>query len=436
MEVVGVESTAAVSSGSLQVSLTFAPPFDSTDPILSEVDKRVLDEKKMQSEAMRLYCRKAKDWWSDFIAVNYTFEQRQVQLFARDERGVDKPVNSFVTPMMSGLLCSPIQSARFVTQISSSGHRQNGPNTPRWLSPHTIFVQNQATDIEKAMLLCSFFLGFHTDAYVCLGTTYNREQCVCVIAAPSDEQITIWDMQSEKPIIIDFTKSAKLELDDRIRICRADCLFNDTVTFANIQPSSKIDDCSFKLTDDKLWKVMSASIITGACNILRSRKTSTIPLRPNLTFESLQIIQSKEKTLGLELKVEIENLRKQLMAAHGQTVWDDSLTPVLSSALWSYEQQKLVGVPEDKETFSEIVLQQTIKHLIPRAHTFRAFPICFNHLRSKEMMKELLRSETCRAILLARGDQVRFTAAVKIVTYPEQVFVCWLMIAVKYIPLV
>lgn len=60
----------------------------------------------------------------------------------------------------------------------------------------------------------------------------------------------------------------------------------------------------------------------------------------------------------------------------------------------------------------------------------------FNHTNSKVIREALLRNETSQLILLTRGDQVRFGLRVRLVPYPETALAVWVMLAVRYKPLI
>jgi hypothetical protein len=58
---------------------------------------------------------------------------------------------------------------------------------------------------------------------------------------------------------------------------------------------------------------------------------------------------------------------------------------MLLPALANYELERTTG-----STFGQEEFQNSIKMYIPDNHTFKAFPIQFNHRRSKEMFETLV----------------------------------------------
>ena len=77
----------------------------------------------------------------------------------------------------------------------------------------------------------------------------------------------------------------------------------------------------------------------------------------------------------------ITDYRKSLGS---NTKWDEKLASMLTPALGNYELERVSGL-----TFGQEEFQFAIKHYIPESHTFKAFPIQFNHIRAKDMFNIL-----------------------------------------------
>lgn len=89
---------------------------------------------------------------------------------------------------------------------------------------------------------------------------------------------------------------------------------------------------------------------------------------------------------------------------------------MLSTALHNYELERLAAM-----TFAGGEFQSAIKNYVPEGHTFKAFPIQFNHFDINKMVLALFKNRVAYEIITAKGDQVNHAIRVKIVSYPENV---------------
>ena len=83
-------------------------------------------------------------------------------------------------------------------------------------------------------------------------------------------------------------------------------------------------------------------------------------------------------------------------------------------------------------TFSGEEFKSSIKNYVPEGHTFKAFPIQFNHFDVNKMSIALLKNWIGYEVLVAKGDTVRHALWVKLVSYPENICAVWVMIACSY----
>lgn len=72
-------------------------------------------------------------------------------------------------------------------------------------------------------------------------------------------------------------------------------------------------------------------------------------------------------------------------------------------------------------TFASGEFKSSIKNYVPEGHTFKAFPIQFNHFDINKMVLALFKSRVAYEVLTARGDSINHAVRVKIFTYPENV---------------
>jgi len=132
-----------------------------------------------------------------------------------------------------------------------------------------------------------------------------------------------------------------------------------------------------------------------------------------------------ESQLEKDLKKKFEQIWKD--EAGDTTKWDKQLSYLLSTALINYEMERLANV-----TFSGEEFKSSIKHYVPQGHTFKAFPIQFNHLDVTKMSIALIKSRIGYEVLAAKGDMVKHALRVKVVPYPENICAVWVMIAVSF----
>lgn len=128
--------------------------------------------------------------------------------------------------------------------------------------------------------------------------------------------------------------------------------------------------------------------------------------------------------LESELKLILIRFRQQLGL---NTLIDTNLSYILTQALASYEHERITGVSSGSEEFD-----QAIRLATPDKHTFKAFPIQFNHANATRIFNACLDSTLCEEIIKVRGDEVRLALRVKVYAYPEQVLAVWVMFACRF----
>jgi centrosomal protein CEP76 len=110
------------------------------------------------------------------------------------------------------------------------------------------------------------------------------------------------------------------------------------------------------------------------------------------------------------------------------TSFDDTLSYLLTTALSSYQLEKVCNTALPKDEF-----QESINNHIPKGHTFRGFPIQFSHRIPTRMMLYFLKSKMGLNILECRGDHVRHAVRCKIYLYPENTCSVWVCIAASFV---
>lgn len=100
---------------------------------------------------------------------------------------------------------------------------------------------------------------------------------------------------------------------------------------------------------------------------------------------------------------------------------------MLSPALYNYELERLASL-----TFASNEFKSSIKNYVPEGHTFKAFPIQFNHFDVNKMVLALFKNKVAFEIITARGDSMHHGVRVKIVPYPENICAVWVIVAIRY----
>jgi centrosomal protein CEP76 len=326
------------------------------------------------------------------------------------------------------LLDTPREAARFVSLIGYNKVTSSfgiNDQVEQWLHLHTFLVQNKGDSENHSILLCNLLLGFGLDAYVCVGTKGKNQNHTWVVTISYDyDEIVFWESLTGNRYLHLYLNPDDPPLDKNIVVKHPyktiGCLFNHRVFYANIQPISNVDTCSFELVNQSKWKAMSEDAISAIC---APSSVSTIPYMPPLCQNQL------DHTL---LANDLERQLKSIIVLHRKdgglnTSWDDNLSYILSPALASYETERLTGISVGNEEFD-----QAIKLAIPDGHSFKAFPIQFVHRNARKIFNSILKSAVGEEIVQCRGDQVKLALRVRIFPYPESTIANWVMISCRY----
>ena len=188
------------------------------------------------------------------------------------------------------------------------------------------------------------------------------------------------------------------------------CLFNNQALYANIQVTDSAERLKINFSDNSHWKKLENDGSSAA---------PSFALKPPSFVDTY----TTEMEVELVLKQLIEFYRKDHYLS---CLWDESMSQLLGQSLWSMEFGKLSG--QSTVLFSDD-FQMGVKRSIPDGHTFKGFPMFFNHTHPQRMMQAMIKSKKFKEILLSRGDITRMAVCVKVFVYCENVTCCWVMIA-------
>jgi len=416
VELSGVGNKSKLSVGVLELQLDLLPKVTRLELVPDNVvSDRLSREQKYENDGIHTFYEYSEDWWKDYKQIRPSHESRLIKIFCENEEGLFRPVSSMVRPLQANrVIESPFHAARFVSLIPY--HKNEGPGGTRneiWYSLHTFLAKRYGDSQEHAMLLCSLLLGFGQEAYVCVGTsgegahTWVMTKVRDNSAESGHFKVTFWESVTGQ----------RLESDDP-RVHRyyrkIGCIFNHEEFYGNIQADDTVINTNFDLTDESMWKPMARECLENLVP-----ENSSVPL-----FSPTMICQEEEEEIELQLKRRIAEYRDREGLG---TMWDRNLSYLLTPALVNYELDKLGA-----KTFGNAEFQHSIKNAVPEGHTFKGFPIQFQHLNSEKMMISLEKAATAADILNSRGDQVRFALRARIIVYAENFTAVWVMLAVRY----
>jgi centrosomal protein CEP76 len=396
----------------------------------AEITKALQLADREEVELHRQFYQYARAWWTQFSGAGPAHKERPVKIFALSEHGEHRSVCSFVCPLRPGrcLLDTPRHAARFVSLLPfERAAAVGGGRLEVWHSAHTLLARGRGDVEEHAVLLASLLLGFGLDAYVVMGTADDGVHDAPVahtwVMTRADaegageggghgEAVTFWEsLKGER-----WAQRQPAEAGGATHAYRTvGCVFSHNRFYGNVQAIEDAGACSFDLEDASAWKAMDGALL------------ARLPHQPPVAVMPTEIEpRMREESIEKELRLGIERLR------HSQQlplpVWDEELCYVLSPALAAYETERTLGISAGNTEF-----QSAIKRAVPGGQCFQGFPTAFAHMSVARMLASFDRGEVPHSILHTQGSGVRFALRVKLVPYPENVVVVWVMLAVRFI---
>eukprot|EP01018_Ginkgo_biloba_P030973 Gb_11334 [translate_table: standard] len=287
VSITGIGSEARLETGIIDIRIDLVPALElplRTAVIHSQLKKEKSEESKQKAEFI-LY---AKSWWEELLQKHILYKQSLVKLFAQSESGDPKPVCSFVKPIFPGrLLASSLEAAQFVSLIDYQLEKLDKNQAETWISLQTFLARGYGDKAVHAILLCSLFLGFGLDAYVCVGRDHEGGH-VWVMTRKDEDDVLFWES-------LTGTRYSHLSSHSYEAI---GCVFNHLNFFANLQTSENLSDISFDLDNHLHWKCMMEDRILGLAT------ADTIYLRPNH-----RDAKQEEEKIECQLRLRISTYR-------------------------------------------------------------------------------------------------------------------------------
>lgn len=403
-------SNAGVPVGIVDLELAMIPKYCRNRYTEDEIERRLEEQRAGIMASDREFLLYTRRWWNEYQSFRPSHKKRNVKVFASTTNGRMVPVNHFVSPLQGEGITSPLEAARFVSLIRSTRSVESTPlvegsETSQWLSPLIFLSQRVGHPCNHANLLCSLLLGFGLEAYCCIGENAANEITIFIIShiRGSLSDVVLWN-----PLL-----GERYSINGEHALSTIDCMYNHKSFYANIQPSSKIMSVSFDVENEELWKPL---------NPLKLRIVPKFPY-PSLLYK-FRDSYSMERRLDIKLRNSITSHRTVIGV---QTVFDDTLSFVLSQALEKYELQKLSCQQEDLSLF-----QDCVKGTVGPGMTFKAIPVNVTNESEDNIMTVILSHNTGSQILDMVGEDVKFGVRSKIYAFPENVLSVWIMVAVSY----
>ena len=411
------------------------------ESIASEYRERTLEV--LEKEKVAEYAKVATEWWSKYSQVRECNINRVICLMAKTEYGQRFPLPSFIRiikPCRS--LPTPREAARYVSLLRErdrNGHsigEQGLPSSSNyevdsesrvWCTNPTIIFRKTGSVDELSTLLCSLFLGFGLNAYVCIGLDRTGKRTTMVLTRPSKKTIVLWNPLTGIPFGGKEAGEGSMSVSQsplqRIHFC-----FNGEYMYANQQADDSISSISWCLEEETRWAVLDAGAIVSG--IFAS---DVLLMTPPLPRDAAEIF---EKRLEDELKYELFRVRQKtaekivpcdVQFKEKAMLWDEDLSALLMPALDAYEQEAKSGISYGNSEF-----QQSIKRKTPVGHTFKGFPFHTTQHNAKNIVYEMMKEPSCAIILGTSKEGLRFALRSRVTYYPNGIASIWIMLAICY----
>ncbi|KAI8853478.1 hypothetical protein BC829DRAFT_413695 [Chytridium lagenaria] len=239
-------------------------------------------------------------------------------------------------------------------------------------------------------------LGLSLNAYMTLGSSKTSEAAAWVTTISSMGVVEFWD-----PVLGTRWLAKDVEAHGYRTV---GCLFSHEVFYANANVTDSVKGLDFDLARDWVWKPIPKDAAA-----MSRRRTAEINF-PILPFQMTSIASSPKSPPSQSLSIheeDLESILKQQIAAFREDydmrcLWDDDISRLFSQCLWGCEMGRLLragsggsngrfGVGEcggdGRDGFSG------------------GFPCQFTTLHPSKMFSLLVKSNSCKDLMLTRGDK-------------------------------
>jgi len=428
IELMGVGTECKVPAGIIDIRLELIPSHKLFSLTSEVVEAQTHLEKQRRAERDRLFLVYGKQWWKEYLEIRDVHSRRCVKIFAQDENGVNRPVCSYVQPLLAKrLLTTPRMAARYVSLLSyeTASAIGSGTKLEQWQSLLAFLCAKKGDHEDHSNLLCSLLLGFGLQAFVCLGTRSGGARYSWVMTRYCDGTVKFWDpitgIRYPHQLVDPYDPPIVSQPITKHPFKAVDCIYNHESFYANSQELSNVETTRFDLESRSIWKQMNSDAIKSVCKIDQLNSCRQFPPLAAPTLDPILISHTVEK----ELQSLIIRYREDLELS---TTWDQHLSDLLTTSLASYELERLCGVANvGNEDFQDIV-----RRAVPDGSTFKGFPIQVLHRNAVRAFRTSMKNQVCADIVECRGDNVRHAVHVSVSVFPDDVVAMWIMFACRY----
>lgn len=152
-----------------------------------------------------------------------------------------KPVNFFLRKLQARGIDSPEKAARFVSLIPFKPFELGRMGSePKWREMHCFLVERKGNAFDHAILLCSLFLGFSLDAYVCLGSSSDGPHAWVLVISQTKHNGNVVGKKFEYWESLTGKKYDQKNPRVNYLYRRIGCVFNNEKYYANLQKSDTV----------------------------------------------------------------------------------------------------------------------------------------------------------------------------------------------------
>ena len=314
-----------------------------------------------------------------------------------------RPSVSLIIPLRTQYFQTPMQAFRFVSLIPFDRNlSSDGTRIERWNSFHSFLTKGSGDIEDHCSLLCSLLIGFGLDAYVAIGTNEKQPHLwvLTLEKTSSTKNVYFWETMTGQRLEVSNPRVTNVYK-------TLSCVFNDKFLYANLQTSNFIPNLTFDFHNFLHWKSLNCY--------------SNVP-KWNFPMSLIQTsIKAQTEHLEEILKEKINEYRNDI------TKFDDSLSYKLLPAVTKCELEKVHNIKISEEEF-----EASMSLAVPPNHIFKAFSIQAEGIDVQKVFMELVKNKVTKEILNTKEDNIKFGIKTKITSYPENIYITWISIAVIY----
>ena len=289
---------------------------------------------------------------------------------------------------------------RFVSMIPNYSDAEvfNAPQDV-WCTSQEFLTMGAGDEEEHAALLCNYFKYKGLDAYMVFGYDIINGTTTFV-ATKEANRVTLWDP------LTGLSYSSK---DDNCTLYSVGMICNQENVWANVQSDVAPFRIDWNIYDKKKWSPFF---------------TPEFPL-PRFDTPQEEVLQYKDRneSKARQVQRELDNAIKNSIESwrqHQRTSWNPQFSEKIRNALENCER---AAMSDPKITFQSII--EDISS-INRSYRMTGGPFCMTYIKTQTIIQEV----KARGMWKTESPNADFALGVYVVPYPNDILVCWVMVAV------